>query len=105
MTRTLIAAIPVALMLLAPTPASADAAKGQEVYAKRCMGCHAEDGAGNAMLKKKNTPALTSAAVQGKAAPVLKKALMEGATHKTPAKGMADADVDNVLAYVKSMKK
>lgn len=105
MTRMLIAAVPVALMLMAPAPANADAAKGQEVYAKRCKGCHAEDGAGNAMLKKKNTPALTSAAVQGKAAPALKKSLMEGATHKTPAKGMADADVDNVLAYVKSMKK
>lgn len=107
MTRTLIGSALVGMLLSsgASLYAAGDAAKGKELYDKRCKSCHADDGAGNAMLKKRNTPALGSAAIQGKSDADLKKAVKEGPTHKMSAKALTDADVDNLLAHVRSLKK
>jgi cytochrome c553 len=88
--------------------AAGDAAKGKDLYLKKCKMCHAEDGAGTpAMVKKfgdKMKP-LGSPAVQKMKDDELAKAFKDAADHKAIAKTVTDADVANLTAFIRTLKK
>jgi len=107
MKRTLLLSATLLGIALAPLQAAGDAAKGKELYTKKCQMCHGADGAGTPAMVKKyegKLPKLASADIQKKADADLKKAIGASANHKALAKTVTDADLDNVIAYVKTIK-
>ena len=109
--RTLCRLIVTVIVVLAATHApahAADAAAGKELYLKKCKTCHGEDGNGTpAMLKTfgdKLQP-LGSAAVQGLDDAALAKAFRAGARHGSVEKSVSDADLGNLIAFIRTLKK
>ncbi len=102
-------AVVLILMLMAITPAlAADAAAGKAVYDKKCKMCHGASGEGNAgMAKALNTTIqpLGSEEVQKMSDADLKKIITQGKGKMKPPAGLSAADVDNVIAHVRSLKK
>jgi mono/diheme cytochrome c family protein len=90
---------------LSATAWAADAAAGKTVYGTKCKTCHGADGEGNAALAKalkaEIKPLSESA---GMSEADLKKVITEG-KGKMKAQAVSGADLDNVVAFVKSMKK
>lgn len=86
---------------------AADAAAGKGIFAMKCKTCHGADGQGNAgmakVLKTEIKP-LTDPEVQGLSEADIKKIVAEGKGKMKPV-AVSGADLDNVAAYVKSMKK
>jgi mono/diheme cytochrome c family protein len=91
------------------TPASAAVAKeGAPVFTARCKNCHGADGAGNpAIAKMMNVTMkpLGSAEVQAKSDADLKTIIASGTGKMKPVSGLAAADTDNVVAYLRTLKK
>jgi mono/diheme cytochrome c family protein len=81
----------------------ADAAAGKAVYDKSCKGCHGPDGtppAGMAKamgIKDMKTTAYTDAAI--------KTAITDGKGKMHPIASVTGASIDNVVAYVQTLKK
>ncbi len=87
---------------------AADAAKGKELYTKKCQMCHAADGSGSAANQKKygdKWKAFGSAAVQGMKDDDLAKAFKGNVAHKAIAASVPDADLANVVAHIRTLKK
>lgn len=86
---------------------AADAAAGKDVYTAKCKMCHAADGTGNAgmakMLKIEFRP-LGSAEVQAQSDADLAAVITKGKGKMKPMT-LPDADVSNVVAYVRTLKK
>ncbi|HUA86363.1 MAG TPA: cytochrome c [Bryobacteraceae bacterium] len=85
----------------------ADAKAGTAVYNAHCKSCHGADGAANpaiAKMFKVEIPDLKSAQVQGMSAAALKAVVTDGKGKMKPISSVSGADLDNVVAYVKSMK-
>jgi mono/diheme cytochrome c family protein len=94
--------------LLTPSMWAADATAGKAVYDKKCKVCHGADGQGNpgmAKALKIEFKALGSADVQKMSDADLKKTVMMGMGTMKPVSGLSEGDVDNVVAYVRSLKK
>jgi mono/diheme cytochrome c family protein len=91
------------------TPARAATAKeGEGVYGAKCKNCHGADGAGNpAIAKMMNVTMkpLGSAEVQAKSDADLKAVITAGTGKMKPVSGLAPADADNVVAYIRTLKK
>ena len=104
-------AILVSALLIVMTcgPVSAqDAAAGKAVYSKKCQSCHAADGNGNAAMAsalKAEFKPLSSDEIQKKSDADLKKAITGGMGKMKPVTGVMPADVDNVVAYLRTLKK
>jgi mono/diheme cytochrome c family protein len=94
--------------LLVTSASAADAGAGKDVYLKKCKACHGEDGHGNEgmakILKTTITP-LDSDAVQSKSDADLKTVITQGKDKMKPVTGLSDADIANVIAYVRTFKK
>ena len=109
MKRSFILACGAVFFGAAITPAAAASAKdGEAVFSMKCRNCHGADGAGNpAIAKMMNVTmkALGSAEVQAKSDADLKAAVMTGTGKMKPVAGISPADVDNVVAYVRTLKK
>jgi mono/diheme cytochrome c family protein len=91
------------LTALAPTGAwAAEAAAGKAVYAAKCRACHGADGEGNPnmakALKVEIKPLSQSNAD-------ITKAITDGRGKMKPISSVTGADLDNVVAYVQSLKK
>jgi len=87
---------------------AASAKDGEVVYSAKCKNCHGADGAGNpAIAKMMNVTmkALGSAEVQAKSDADLKAAVTTGTGKMKPVAGVAGADLDNAVAYVRTLKK
>ena len=87
--------------------AAGDAAKGKDTYTAKCKTCHGADGAGNAALGKSmkvEFKHLGSKEVQAKKDDELKKVVTDGSGKMTKVAGLAGADLDNVIAYVRTLK-
>ena len=84
-----------------------DSKAGKAVYDKSCGTCHSADGAPKeaiAKMLKVEIPHLGSKDVQGKSDADLKKVVTEGYEKMKPVKGLADKDVANVIAFVRTLK-
>jgi mono/diheme cytochrome c family protein len=91
------------------TAASAfDAKAGQAVYEKSCKSCHGPDGSPNASIAKMmkvDMRNLSSAEVQTQSDADIKTIITAGKGKMKPVKAVSGADADNVVAYVRSLKK
>lgn len=98
------------LVVAAPSLLAAgkgDAESGKTVYDKKCALCHGKEGEGKAAIAKMlkvELPHLGSEAVQAKSDDEQHKVITEGTGKMKPVKGLKDADVANVIAYVRTLK-
>jgi len=86
---------------------AADSAAGKIVYDK-CKTCHLADGSGNPGMAKAfgvTIKPLGGAEVQAMSDADLKKVITAGSGKMKPVAGVAGADLDNVVAYIRTMKK
>ncbi len=97
-----------ALVVLSSTLAFAgDVDAGKAAYLKRCKTCHGTEGQGNpgmAKVLKVEIKHLGSEHVQAKSDDDLKKAILEGFGKMKPVKRLTDDDVDNIIAFVRTIK-
>jgi mono/diheme cytochrome c family protein len=100
------------LMTLIMTAASAafagDAKAGQAIFDKSCKGCHGADGTPNpAIVKmmKVDMKDLKSPEVQAMSDDAIKKIVTGGTGKMKPVTTVTGASIDNVVAYVRSLKK
>jgi len=102
------AALAGGLLVTASAMPAADSAAGKEVFLKKCKTCHGEDGNGNqgmAKILQTTIPPMSSDEVQGKSDAEMKKIITEGMGKMKPVKDLGDADIANVIAYVRTFKK
>jgi len=114
-TQTIAWGTAIAAGLFVWTPAaiagSGDAAKGKAVYEQRCLACHGPQGKGDGPTGKVLVPPaadFTSAASKKKSDADLLKIIENGKppTAMIAWKGqLSDQDIQNVLAYVKTLRK
>ncbi len=83
--------------------AAASAKDGETVYTAKCKNCHAVDGAGNPAIGKMMNVTLKPLGAQTDAE--IKAAVTMGAGKMKPVAGVSASDVDNVAAYVHTLKK
>jgi mono/diheme cytochrome c family protein len=94
--------------LSATAGSAADVKAGQAVYDKSCKSCHGPDGTANAAVAKMmkvDMKDLKSAEVQAMSDDDLKKLIADGKGKMKPVKAVSGAAVENVVAYVRSLKK
>ena len=107
--RSLVAVIVMTAVLLNVTPLlAADTAAGKDLYGKKCASCHGAAGEGKdsvAKMFKVELKHLGSKEIQAKADADFKKIVLEGAGKM---KGVKDVDAkgaDDVIAFVRTLKK
>ena len=107
--RSLVAVIVVTAVLLYVTPLlAADTAAGKDLYGKKCASCHGAAGEGKdsvAKMFKVELKHLGSKEIQVKTDADFKKIVLEGAGKM---KGVKDVDAkgaDDVIAFVRTLKK
>jgi mono/diheme cytochrome c family protein len=86
---------------------AADAKAGQGVYDKSCKSCHGADGVANpaiAKMMKVEIKDLKSPEVQATSVADLKTIVTAGKGKMRPVASVSGASVDDVVAYVKTMK-
>jgi mono/diheme cytochrome c family protein len=107
--KTVSAALGTVLLFVAiPSFAAGDAAAGKAVYAKRCASCHGDAGEGKEsvakMLKVEIRP-LGSKEVQTKPDADLKKDILNGTGKMKGVTGIDAKGADDLVAYVRTLKK
>lgn len=104
---TVVCAVAV-LVAIVPSSYAADTAAGKEMYAKKCASCHGAVGEGKdsiaKMLKVEMKP-LNSKEVQAESDAQLKKAIVEGTGKMKPVAGVDAKAADDVVAFVRTLKK
>ncbi len=88
--------------------AAGDAMAGHAVYDKACKTCHGPTGTANpniVKMMKVEIKDLSSAEIQGKSDADLKTIVTEGKRKMKPVKTVASKDIDNLIAFVRSLKK
>lgn len=91
-----------------PAFGASDAVAGKDVYMKKCNMCHGPDGAGKEAIEKMlkvEMKALGSKEVQALSDADMKKIIDEGKGKMKPVKGLSDAEMANVIAFVRTLKK
>jgi mono/diheme cytochrome c family protein len=88
--------------------AAGDAASGKEIYSKKCASCHGAGGEGKetvAKTLKVQMRHLGSKEVQSTSDADLKKDLLEGTRKMKPVTGVDAKSADDVVAYLRTLKK
>ena len=100
------------LLLVVAVPAlglgAGDAAAGKAVYDKKCATCHGKEGEGKdaiAKMMKVEMRHLGSKEVQAKSDAELTKDITAGNGKMKAVAGLSEADVANVVAFVRTLKK
>ena len=88
------------LFVMAVGSAWADAAAGKTVYTQKCQACHGADGKGNPAMVK----AMGVKPIAGTDAAAVKDAVTKGKNKMKPVAGVTGASLDDVAAYVASLK-
>jgi mono/diheme cytochrome c family protein len=83
--------------------AAASATEGAAVYTAKCKNCHGVDGSGNPAIAKMMNVTMKPLGAETDAE--VKTAVTAGVGKMKPIAGIAAADVDNVIAYVHTLKK
>ena len=95
------------LLGISMVPAIAGPTEGKEVYDSKCKACHGATGQGNPglakMLKVEMRP-LGSKDVQAASDADLKKIVAEGKGKMKPISGLSAKQVDDVVAFVRTLK-
>jgi len=97
-----------AFLVLGAAQAFGAAADGKTVFDARCKMCHGADGAGNpgiAKSLKTTMRPLGSAEVQAKSDADLKKDILQGTGKMKPITGLGAKQVDDIIAFVRTLKK
>lgn len=87
---------------------AADASAGKAVFDRSCKNCHGADGTANpsvAKMMKVEMKDLKSPEVQGMSDDELKKVITEGRGKMPAVKTVSGPALDNLVAYIRSMKK
>ena len=88
---------------------AADAKEGATVFNKTCKNCHGEGGAtpnpAIAKMMGVDIPVLGSPAVQAKSDAYLRKVITEGKGKMVAMKSVTGSSIDDVIAYVRTLKK
>jgi len=87
---------------------AADAKAGAAVYASSCKSCHGADGTANpaiAKMMKVDIKDLKAPDVQARPDADLKKVISDGQGKMKPVASVTGASLDNVVAYVHTLKK
>ena len=86
-----------------------DTTAGKATFTKSCATCHGADGNSPkeaiAKLLKAEIPHLGASEIQAKSDDEIKKVITEGYQKMKPVKGLADKDVRNLIAFVRTIKK
>ena len=94
--------------LSATAGSAADAKAGQAIYDRSCKSCHGPDGTANpsiAKMMKVEMKDLKSAEVQAMSDDEIKKIITEGKGKMPAVKTVSGAALDNLVAYIHSLKK
>lgn len=86
----------------------ADAGAGKAAYDRACKSCHGADGAPNpkiAAAMKVEMLHLGAKEVQALSDAELKAVIVDGKGKMKPVRSVSGGDTDNVVAYVRSLKK
>jgi mono/diheme cytochrome c family protein len=105
--RIILTALTLAALSVAAGSA-ADATAGKAVYDKSCKTCHGADGTANpaiAKMMKVDMKNLGSAEVQAMSDDDIKKIVTGGKGKMKPVTAVSGAGLDDVVAYVRSLKK
>src|SRR5947199_5242914 len=96
------------LIVLGMAAQAADVKAGKAAYDQSCKSCHGPDGtpsAAVAKMMKVEMKDLKSPEVQALSNDAIKKVVTEGKGKMMPVKNLSAAAADNVIAYVRSLKK
>jgi len=96
------------LLRTSPSFAAGDAAAGKEIYSKKCASCHGAAGEGKesvAKTLKVDIRPLGSKEVQAKSDEELKKNFLEGTGKMKGVTGIDAKAADDVVAYIRTLKK
>src|SRR5580698_2085666 len=94
--------------VLATAGLAADAGAGKAVYDKSCKTCHGTDGTANpaiAKMMKVDMKNLGSADVQAMSDADIKTVVTDGKGKMKPVKTVSGGSLDDVVAYVRTLKK
>ena len=108
MRRQAVGVVAVVVVLGASLCFAGDLAAGRVVYEKKCRICHGDNGEGNPDVAKKlnaEQKPLWSDEVQKKTDAEFKKMFTEGIGKMKPPKNVSDTDMDNVITFVRTIKK
>lgn len=95
-----------ALLIVIGLAAVGDVSEGEAVFMKRCKMCHGADGQGNpamARMLKVEFKALDSEHVQELSDLELTETITEGKGKMAAVRGISDAEIEDVIAYVRSL--
>ena len=98
----------VILVISAVGASAADAKAGQAAYDKACKSCHGADGTPNpaiAKMMKVDIKDLKSVEVQAMSDDDLKKVITGGKGKMRPVSSVSGPTLDDVVAYIRSLKK
>jgi mono/diheme cytochrome c family protein len=106
--RTILISVLAIAAFSAGAALAADAKAGEAAYEKSCKSCHGADGTANAAMSKMmkvEMRDLKSPEVQSRSDADLKKVITDGQGKMKPTASVTGTSADNVVAWVRSLKK
>ena len=99
---TLLAALALLPGLLAPGAAQADAADGERLARQWCVNCHVIDSTGPATTLPQGPPSFRI--IAGHLDPAEMRSFLTNPHGAMPNLGLTRAEIDNLIAYIESLK-